>query len=199
MRYKDPKLMTRIREFAESFYFEKGRSPSTTEIGAAVGIARGTAYRYLVEMNERKIISYDGKEIMTEKIRLLSPENSAEVYDRAIPCGPLDIVEAAVTDYVRLPTAIFGNGELYVIRTTGDSMIEAGIEHGDLVVVNRQSKAKAGDIVVALYDNSSTLKRLAYDDERQTYMLMPENKGMEPIYVDHLDIQGVAKFIIKAL
>ncbi len=53
MRHKDPELMNRIRDFAEGFYLTEGHSPSTTEIGEAVGIARGTAYKYLVAMDER--------------------------------------------------------------------------------------------------------------------------------------------------
>lgn len=199
MRHKNLKLMETIREFAEQFYFENRRSPSTTEVGKAVGIARGTAYRYLVEMDERGMIQYDGKEILTEKIQNLSPQKSAVVYDGAIPCGPLDQIEASIAEYVLLPTAIFGDGEQYVIRTTGDSMIGAGIEPGDLVVVRKQNEAALGDIVVALHENANTLKRLDYDKSKGTYILRPENESMDPIYVTDLDIQGVAKFVIKPL
>ena len=199
MRHKDMDLMLNIRQFAEGFYFQEGRSPSTTEIGNAVGIARGTAYRYLVEMNERCMIQYDGQEIMTEKVRRLSPSQSAEVYSGSIPCGPLDEVESAVEEYVQLPTSIFGDGELYIIRATGESMINAGIDSGDLVVVQKQKAASVGDIVVALHENTNTLKRLGYDAQRNCYLLIPENDTMEPISVDHVAVQGVAKFIIKTL
>lgn len=199
MRHKDSELMTRIKAFAEDFYLTEGRSPSTTEIAKAVGIARGTAYRYLVEMDERGMIHYDSGEISTGKIDRISPTKGAAVYDGAIPCGPLDVVEASVDEYVKLPTSIFGNGELYIIRTTGDSMINAGIESGDLVVVQEQSNARLGDIVVALHENSNTLKRLGYDAERGCWKLIPENDEMEPIYVNDLSIQGVAKFVIKTL
>lgn len=58
MRHKDPELMKRIQAFAEDFYFEEGRSPSTAEIGKAIGIAKGTAHRYLVEMSEKGQIDY---------------------------------------------------------------------------------------------------------------------------------------------
>lgn len=199
MQHKSVKRMEEIREFAECFYFENGRSPSTTEVGKAVGVSRGTAYRYLVEMDERGMIQYDGKDILSEKIQRLSPDSHAVLYDGAIPCGPLEQVDASEAEYVKLPTAIFGDGELYVIRTTGDSMIDAGIEPGDLVVVRRQSDAALGDIVVALHENANTLKRLDYDRSQNTYVLKPENKNMEPIYVESLSIQGVAKFVIKKL
>lgn len=199
MRHKSQELMAKIKEFAENFCLDEGRSPSTTEIAKAVGIARGTAHRYLVEMDERGLIHYKSGEISTSKIDRISPATGAAVYAGAIPCGPLDVVEASVEEYVKLPTSIFGSGELYVIRTTGDSMINAGIESGDLVVVRRQDTAVLGDIVVALHDNANTLKRLGFDDDRQSYMLIPENDAMEPIYVDELSIQGVAQFVIKAL
>lgn len=199
MRYKDSKLMTRIKAFAEDFYLDENRSPSTTEIARAIGISRCTAYRYLVEMDERGLICYNSGEISTGKIDRISPTRGAAVYEGAIPCGPLDVVEASVEEYVKLPTSIFGNGDLYIIRTTGDSMINAGIDSGDLVVVQKQSEAQLGDIVVALHENSNTLKRLGYDEARECWKLIPENDEMEPIYVDKLAIQGVAKFVIKAL
>lgn len=199
MRYKDRALMKRIKEYAEDFYLEKGRTPSTREIAAEVGVARGTAHRYLVEMGERGMVHYQGGELFTDKMSQVSPATGATIYEGAIPCGTPDTVEAAIEGYVKLPTAIFGSGELYVIRTTGDSMINAGIDSGDLVVAQKQNEAQLGDIVVALHENSNTLKRLGYDAERACWMLIPENDRMEPIYVDELSIQGVARFVIKAL
>lgn len=80
MRHKDPELMNRIREFAEDYYLTEGHSPSTTEIGEAVGIARGTAYKYLVAMDEQGMISYDGAEIRTEKIERFTATRGAVVY-----------------------------------------------------------------------------------------------------------------------
>lgn len=199
MRRKDPELMEQIKLFAEDFCLDEGRSPSTTEIANAFGIARSMAYRYLVEMDERGMIRYNSGEISTNKIDRISPVTGVAVYNGAIPCGPLDVVEASVEEYVKLPTSIFGDGELFIIRATGDSMVNAGIESGDLVVVRKQETANVGDIVVALYDNANTLKRLGFDSERQTYMLVPESDTMQPIYVDDLSIQGVARQVIKSL
>lgn len=199
MRSKSPELMQKICDFVDEYYFETEQYPSTTEIASAVGTARGTAYKYLVEMDQRGLVSYDGKSIVTEKIRLLSPGNEAEVYSGPTPCGPLDEVEAAIEGYVKLPVSIFGNGELFLIRTTGDSMIDAGIESGDIVVVRKDLSPKLGDIVVALSDNSNTLKRLDYDENRRQYVLRPENRNCEPIYVQDLKVQGVAQFVLKKL
>ena len=199
MRHKDPELMNRIRDFAEGFYLTEGHSPSTTEIGEAVGIARGTAYKYLVAMDERGMISYDGTEIMTEKIERLTATRGAEVYTGSIPCGTPETVEAMVEDYVSLPVSIFSSDEMYILRTRGDSMIEAGLEEGDYGVIKKQPTANSGEIVVALHDNENTLKTLRYDRKRRKYILHPENSEMEDIVVDDLTIQGVAKFVIKPL
>ncbi len=199
MRHKDPKLMQRIRDFADDYYAEEGKFPSTTEIGKVVGVSRGTAYRYLVEMDERGLISYDGSEILTDKIERLRSTQIAEVYTGAIPCGTPESVEPMVDDYVSLPTSIFGSGEMYVLRTRGDSMIEAGIEEGDFVVVKKQHTAQIGDIVVALHNNENTLKTLGFNKGTNRYVLHPENASMQDIEVDDLAVQGVAKFVIKSL
>ena len=79
------------------------------------------------------------------------------------------------------------------------SMIEAGIDDGDLVVVKKQVEANDGDIVVALVDNQNTLKRYFRDDENKKIILHPENKKMKDIIVDECCIQGVACHIIKEL
>ena len=76
-------------------------------------------------------------------------------------------------------------------------MVEAGIEDGDLVVVRKQNTAREGEIVVALVENETTLKRFYLDHKRQKVRLHPENREMEDIYVDHCYIQGVAQHIIK--
>ena len=199
MRQKDTELMNRIKDFAEDYYTAEGRSPSTTEIANEMGIARGTAYKYLVAMDEQHMISYDGKDILTDKIEKLRATTRAEVYTGSIPCGGPESVEAAVEDYVSLPVSIFGSDEMYVLRTHGSSMIEIGIDEGDLVVVKKQSTAKIGDVVVALYNNESTLKTLLYDKDKETYILHPENSSMRDIEVDDLVVQGVAKFVIKSL
>lgn len=191
--------MNQIKAFAERFYFDNGRSPSTTDIANEVGIARGTAHRYLVDMGQRGLISYRNGVITTDKMALLSPDNSAEVYSGAASCGPLEEVEASVEGYVKLPVSIFGDGELYVIRTNGNSMINAGIDSSDYVVVRKDQEARLGDIVVALNDSQNSLKRLDYDKDRQKYVLRPENDSYKPIYVDHLEIQGVAQYVLKKL
>lgn len=199
MRSKDTELMKRIQDYAEQFYLSNGRSPSTSEIGAAVGVHKATVYRYLSEMNEKGLLRYDGRCVATKKTALAQNGMTvASVFRGAIPCGAPETIEAAVDQFVKLPTALFGDGNLYVIWAKGDSMIEAGIDDGDMIVVDADKKPVVGDKVVALdQDNESTLKTLRYDEKQSRYYLHPENRLLEDIYVDELTVQGVVRFIIK--
>lgn len=200
MRSKDPELMEKIKAFAEDYYKEHGETPSNRTIANAMGIGRSTVYYYLVEMARRSIISYVDGIISSEKIeKFMQPVNRAELVG-AVPCGTPDECEAMVEEYIPLPVSIFGDGDFYVLRASGDSMIEAGIDSGDLVVIEKQQTASIGDIVVALTDERlNTLKRLCYDDERECYYLHPENPEYDDIYVQSLRIQGVARNVIKSL
>ena len=99
MRHKDKELMRRIREFAEHFYIQNGRSPSTAEIGLGVGVTKATVYNYLVEMNENGMLQYDGNVISTKRTDLLNAGiTPAKVFLGSIPCGTPDVVEASVDE-----------------------------------------------------------------------------------------------------
>ena len=199
MQHKDSNQMKHILDFSERFYILNGRSPSTAEIGAQFGISKVTAYRYLLEMNDKGMISYDGASIITPRTSLAKHGvTTASIFRGAIPCGSPEVIEASVDQYVLLPSALFGNGTLYIIYAKGDSMIEAGIEDGDMVVVDAEKPAAIGDKVVALDGNGqSTLKTLRYDEAKSRYYLHPENSRLPDIYVDELIVQGVVRYIIK--
>ena len=108
--------------------------------------------------------------------------------------------EELVEEYFPLPTAIFGQGDFFILRASGDSMIEAGIESGDLVVIQRNQVAEEGDIVAALIENrESTLKTLRYDRPNRCTILHPENKALDDIRTTDCQIQGVAVNVIKSL
>ena len=174
------------------------------DIAKAVGIAKTTAYRYLVDMNERGMISYDGHTIETPQInRCTSGYFSAPIVG-SIRCGDPEAEEEFVEEYVSLPESVFGKGEFYLLRAAGDSMVDAGIEEGDLIVIRKQDSASVGDIVVALdEDGQNTLKTFnGIDDESGYALLKYENKARYPgkvIRVRELVVQGVAKHVIKAL
>jgi len=200
MRSKDSELMRRIKEHIEDYYEKHGETPSLQEIANAMGIAKTTAYRYIVDMAEQHMISYENGAVSTEKIHKLTPEVNRAALVGSIPCGEPDEREAQVEEYIPLPVSVFGKGNFYVLRASGDSMVDADINSGDLVVIEKQQTANVGDIVVALTDERlNTLKRLCFDEERNCYYLHPENEDYEDIYVQSLRIQGVARHIIKTL
>ena len=96
-------------------------------------------------------------------------------------------------------SALFGSGDFFILRAHGYSMVEAGIEPGDMVVVKKQNTANEGDIVVALVGSDTTLKRYYTDKKRRCVRLHPENKEMTDILTKDCRIQGVAQHVIKAL
>ena len=100
---------------------------------------------------------------------------------------------------MKLPVSLFGSGDYFILNASGNSMVNAGIEDGDMVLIKRQDYANPGDIVVALIEDEATLKRFYRDDENRRVILHPENDYMEDIYVKQCIIQGVAVFVFKKL
>ena len=114
-----------------------------------------------------------------------------------ISCGLPDIAEEHIEEYVSLPESMFGSGEFYIFCIRDESMIEAGVDPGDLVVIRRQETAENGQIAVVLVDEEATMKRFYIEDDR--VRLHPENSEIEDFYVDNCIIQGVAVKVIKDL
>lgn len=122
----------------------------------------------------------------------------------SIRCGDPELEEEEVEEYVSLPKSIFGEGKFYILRAKGDSMLDTGIEENDLVVIQIQETAEAGDIVVALDENNeNTLKIYSgIDRESGEAVLSYANEEKYPsreIRVKKLIVQGVARHVIKAL
>lgn len=202
MRSKSIELMNQIKEFAETFYIEEGRSPSTTEIATEVGVSRGTVYRYIVEMAEKGMIEYDGSSITTEATRKYKGSGtSATILDCSVSCGPGQLEEQRILEYVRLPETVFGNGEMFLLRANGDSMVDVGIDDGDWVVIRKQNTAEEGDIIVALSDGCNNLKYFYRSKRKGCAILRSANeaKRYKDIEVYDLQIQGVAQNVIKDL
>ena len=199
MRSKNVELMNQIKEFVESYYLKKYRSPSTAEIAKSLGVVKSTVYKYLIEMRERGMLSYDGKEIRTELTEKVMPNMNRAAVLGSVSCGVPRFAEENIEEYVSLPEALFGRGEFFILKAKGDSMIDAGIDDGDLVVIKQQSSAEDGQIVVALMDDEATLKRFYRDEKNKRIRLHPENESMEDIFVDDCMIQGIAVKVIKDL
>ena len=196
MRSKDNETLLGIKQFVNDYCDENGRGPSVNDVAKKYGVAKVTAQRYLSELRARGEIAQStfGYESIA-----LSESRSAQSVPilGAVPCGPLTQVEEYIEGYVRLPESFVGKGQFYLLKASGNSMIGAGINDGDLVLIKVQETANVGEIIVALVDNEVTLKRLAYDGN--TYYLHPENKRMKDIYPESIEIQGIAVKVIKDL
>ena len=203
MRHKNDELYGKIIEFVNDYFEVTGHSPSTREIEQGVGVPRPTVQRYLKSLQERGEIEYDGhRSIVTSYMREMRNTTRMQM-GNSIPCGPLDDVVDAELEHIRMPLALTGSGDFFLLRARGESMINAGIDDGDLVLIRKQETAREGQIVAFLYDSTATtLKR--YEASGENVYLRPENDEMEPIVIhgddrQKLRIQGVATMVIKSL
>lgn len=199
MRCKSEETMEQIKNAVEEFYFAHYRSPSIGEIAAEVGRSKSTVHSYLWEMDKLGLLFYDGKTAETDVTRKADAEVVLTPVLGSIACGQPEYTEENFESYVALPASLLGGGEFFLLRASGYSMVEAGIEPGDLVVVKKQNTADDGDIIVALIDNETTLKRFYRDEKRKCVRLHPENSKMKDIFVWDCYIQGVAQQVIKRL
>lgn len=201
MRSKNPELMKSIQSYINQYCLETSRTPSVAEIANAVGISKGCAQNYLKEMDEKQMISYQDGELNTRVYNKCRTEQVGVPIAGVIPCGTPEEQVEDVEEYVFMSRALLGTGDFFILRATGDSMVDAGIDTGDLVVIRRQLDAAPGQIVAALVDGGSTLKRLDYDSNEKQYILLPENseKNYPPVKGSNISIQGVAIRVMKDL
>ena len=204
MRSKNTEHYLTIINYVNQYYDDIGRAPSTREIESGTGISRPTVQRYLRELCERGEIEYDGhRGIITDYMRGASEGTSRVLMGNSIPCGMLNEVCDAELESIRMPTALIGNGDFFLLRARGDSMIGAGIDDGDLVLIKRCETVREGRIAAFLFDNAeTTLKRFKQD--KNAIYLIPENDAMEPIVIKGNDrkrlvIQGEAIMVMKNL
>ena len=197
MRSKDKVLLTEIEKYVCNFTDSNGISPTMQEIANAVGVSKATVHRYITQLCEDGVIDYSGVRSITStkaKVQVVR----VPVLGR-IACGIPKFAEENIEEYVKLPVALFGHGDFFLLRAYGDSMVEVGIEDGDLVLIRQQNYADRGQIVVALVEDDATLKRYYPEPENNRVRLHPENSRMEDIYVDSCQIQGVAVKVLKDL
>jgi repressor LexA len=190
--------MTGIREYVDQYYLKNHHSPAFSQIANEFQISKSTAYKYIQIMNSRGMIYYNSETgIETDFTRRVSSGNVTAAVLGGIACGLPNFADACVEEYVSLPEKIFGSGEFYILKARGNSMIKAGVDDGDCIVIRKQDTADEGDIVVALVGDETTLKRLFLDKKKKKYILHPENSAMEDIIVDECTIQGVLVKILK--
>ena len=203
MIFKTAEKSKIIIDYVNEYYDKYYRSPSLRDIEAAVGIPRATVGLYLNNLKAEGVIDYDGKRetIITDYIKSVAQKTTEKLnIVGKIACGNPVTEEETKIGTIDFPIALLGSGEYFVLQAYGDSMIDAGIEENDLVIVRRQSSADYGKIVVAIDENNeNTLKRIMFDKKKKRQYLHPENDKYDDIYQNEIKIQGVAVKAIKNL
>ncbi|WP_166510163.1 transcriptional repressor LexA [Desulfallas thermosapovorans] len=178
----------------------KGYPPSVREIGQAVGLkSSSTVHGYLRRLEEKGMLRRDPAK--PRAIEVIYAQGKP--YKEMIPVPVLGRVAAGIPllalenceNVFPLPVDFVGHGESFMLKVKGDSMIEAGILEGDLVLVRRQPSVENGDIAVALIEEEATIKR--FFKENDHIRLQPENSRLAPILVKEVQILGKVVGLVR--
>ena len=212
MAEKVTKRQQAVLDCIEACIQEKGYGPTVREICQSLGLSSpSTVHVHLKALEEKGLIKRDP--LKSRSITLTHPHDEASVIENVIApsfgravevplvgnvaAGSPILAEENITDTMTLPTDIVGDAPSFMLSVRGDSMIEAGINDGDYVVVKEQPVANNGDIVVALIDDGATVKR--FYREKDHIRLQPENSSMDPIITRDCSIAGKVVAVFRRL
>ncbi len=211
-----------VLETVRSAVEARGYPPSMREIGIAVGLTSPSSVKHQLTALERKgylrrdphrpramevVLPDDSRGVGFHGVAGLGEEDSAErdgaptpayvpVVGRIAAGGPI-LAEQAVEDVFPLPRQLVGEGQLFLLRVVGDSMVDAAICDGDLVVVRQQPVAENGEIVAAMIDGEATVKTLKRTSDH--VWLLPQNSSYAPIPGDDAQILGRVVSVLRSL
>ena len=199
-----------IFDFLGVYQEQHGYPPTVREIGEAVGLASpSTVHAHLANLERAGLLRRDPTKPRALELLGGGRKRAAEqagasqlpLLGEIAAGGPL-LADENVEDQVAVPELIAHGGADFLLRVKGDSMVNAGILDGDLVVVRRQDTARDGEIVVALAGDDesadeATVKR--FFRERDRVRLQPENDALEPIYARHVQILGKVVGVLRVL
>ncbi|MDK8449749.1 transcriptional repressor LexA [Corynebacterium mastitidis] len=206
----------RILEVIRDAVVLRGYPPSIREIGDAAGLQSTSSVAYqLKELEKKGFLRRDPNKPRAVDVRHLPgdsapkkapapatvpPEASATSYVPivgSIAAGSPILAEENVDDYFPLPSDVVGDGELYMLKVSGDSMRDAGILHGDWIVVRSQPVAEEGEFVAALIDGEATVKE--FHKDATGVWLLPHNDAYDPIDGTHAQIMGKVVSVMRKL
>lgn len=196
MRTLNQNTLNRMESFIKEYQKENGLSPSYRIIMHEIGMSSlNLVQRYVLELEKKGKIKRTNLGNIAVPKRLQTGQTTSTPLVGRIACGQPNFAVEDIEGSYALPRDIFGGGDLFMLRAFGNSMIDIGIEEGDLLVLRKQTHAEEGDIVVALVGEDTTLKRFFRRDNK--IVLHPENKKMKDIVVKDCAIQGVLVGSIK--
>ena len=208
-KIKLTRMQQEIYDFIAVAVEREGYAPSVREIGAALGLkSPSTVHFHLKHMEEKGAIKKAGRKGRTVKLLPLddtpvqtAPQSAEqEPPVRRVPivgsvaAGTPILAQECIEDYLAFDTG-GRDGEYFALRVRGESMLNAGILPGDLVVVHQQQEAHNGEIIVALIEDEATVKRLKRKDGQ--VWLMPENEAYSPIDGRNASILGKVSAVIR--
>ena len=183
-----------ILEYIKEEILHKGYPPAVREICEAVHLrSTSSVHAHLETLENKGYIRRDATkpraiEIVDDQFNLTRRELVNVPIVGQVAAGQPILAEENIEDYFPIPAGMMPNKESFMLNVKGESMINAGILDGDLILVQQQTTAENGDKVVALIDDSATVK--TYYKEDGHYRLQPENDYMDPIIVDEVSILG---------
>ncbi len=183
-----------ILEYIKDTILSKGYPPTVREICEAVRLkSTSSVHSHLETLERNGYIRRDptkprAMEILDDSFSLIRREMVQVPMVGTVAAGQPILAEENIEEYFPIPAEMLPNSQTFMLRIKGNSMINAGIFEGDRVIVEQTSTAQNGDIVVALIDDSATVKR--FYKENGHYRLQPENDSMEPIIVSEMNVLG---------
>jgi repressor LexA len=201
-----------IWQFLAEYVDAHGYPPTVREIGDAVGLASpSTVHAHLANLERAGLLKRDPTKPRAIELVGRKREEAPERASSSVPTlplvgqiaagGPL-LAEEAIEDEIAVPEPL-GRDADFLLRVKGDSMVEAGILDGDIVVVRKQSDARAGEIVVALVGDDESADEATvktFHRERDGRIrLQPENATLEPLYPEHVEILGKVTGVFRSL
>jgi repressor LexA len=198
-----------ILDFLTSYLDAHGYPPTVREIGEAVGLASpSTVHAHLANLERAGLIKRDPTKPRALELTDRTRSQPAEDVHRLplvgeIAAGSPLLADENIQEHLAVPdTLARGDGEEFLLRVKGDSMVNAGILDGDIVVVHRQDDARNGEIVVALAGqdeaaDEATVKRFFREGGR--VRLQPENDSLDPIYAEYVQVLGAVTGVFRKL
>lgn len=196
MRTLNQNTLCRMEQYIKEYQIENGRSPSYRNIMHFIGMSSlNLVQRYVLALEREGRIQRTRFGNIELPPQLNKGETTIAPLVGVIACGEPSFAVEHIEESFELSRSLFGGGKLFMLHAYGESMIEAGIDDGDLIVLRKQDYAQDGEIVVALTNGNNTLKRLYHRNGK--IVLHPENKKMKDIIVSDCEIQGVLVGCIK--
>ena len=183
-----------ILEYMKEQILQKGYPPAVREICQAVNLkSTSSVHSHLETLEKNGYIRRDPTkpraiEILDDDFNLTRREVVNVPIIGQVAAGEPILAEQNIQDYFPIPAEMMPNAESFMLKVKGESMINAGILSGDTVLVQKQNTARNGDMVVALVDDSATVKTFYKEDGH--FRLQPENDTMDPIIVENCEILG---------